>query len=132
MEEERCESRKREARLNNRIKELNENLKNLSKLVVAQAEIMKEEKIAALDRETRLTKRVQNLEGMISKLSDSIMEAANNNSENHDKIARKLSDRKALSTPRQPKTISGQQKTRETTDQKEEGEKTLTLCFQGI
>ena len=131
MEEERCESRKREAILNNQIKELNENLKKLSKLVVAQAEIMKEEKIAALDRETRLTKRVQNLEGMISKLSDSIMEAANNNSENHDKIARKLSDLKALSAPRQPKTISGQQKTRETTDQKEEGEKDKSLRTAG-
>ena len=106
IQQERRESREREATLNDKIKELNEDLKKLSTLVVAQAEIMKEEKIAALDRETRLTKRLQNLEGMISKLSDSIAEAATNNSENHHKIARKLSDLKALSTPRQPKTNS--------------------------
>ena len=106
IQQERRESREREATLNDKIKELNEDLKKLSTLVVAQAEIMKEEKIAALDRETRLTKRLQNLEGMISKLSDSITEAATNNSENHHKIARKLSDLKALSTPRQPKANS--------------------------
>ena len=106
IQQERRESREREATLNDKIKELNEDLKKLSTLVVAQAEIMKEEKIAALDRETRLTKRLQNLEGMISKLSDSITEAATNNSENHHKIARKLSDLKALATPRQPKTNS--------------------------
>ena len=106
IQQERRESREREATLNDKIKELNEDLKKLSTLVVAQAEIMKEEKIAALDQETRLTKRLQNLEGMISKLSDSITEAATNNSENHHKIARKLSDLKALSTPRQPKANS--------------------------
>ena len=130
MEEERCESRRQEARLKNQIKELNENLKKLSKLVVAQAEIMKEEKIAALDRETRLTKRVQNLEGMISELSDSIMEAANNNSENHDKIARKLSDLKALSAPRQPKTISGQQKHERQRTRKRKEKKTNLYALQ--
>ena len=106
IQQERRESREREAALNDKIKELNEDLKKLSTLVVAQAEIMKEEKIAAPDRETRLTKILQNLEGMISKLSDSITEAATNNSENHHKIARKLSDLKALATPRQPKTNS--------------------------
>ena len=125
LNEERQESRNREARLQKTIGEMNSEIKKMTTLVAAQAG-------AAEDREARLKKKIHNLESTVSKLSESISEimtnqinAAKENNENHQKLARKLNDIKTPSNPRQGKpemTKPTPEKTkntnRETTDEK--------------
>ena len=130
LNEDRQESRNREARLQKTIGEMNSEIKKMTTLVAAQAG-------AAEDREARLKKKIHNLECMVSQLSESITEimtnqinAAKENNENHQKLARKLNDIKTPSNPRQGKpemTRPTPEKTkntnRETTDEKKERRK---------
>ena len=125
LNEDRQESRNREARLQKTIGEMNSEIKKMTTLVAAQAG-------AAEDREARLKKKIHNLECTVSQLSESITEimtnqinAAKENNENHQKLARKLNDIKTPSNPRQGKpemTKPTPEKTkntnRETTDEK--------------
>ena len=125
LNEDRQESRNREARLQKTIGEMNSEIKKMTTLVAAQAG-------AAEDREARLKKKIHNLEYTVSQLSESITEimtnqinAAKENNENHQKLARKLNDIKTPSNPRQGKpemTRPTPEKTkntnRETTDEK--------------
>ena len=103
LNEDRQESRNREARLQKTIGEMNSEIKKMTTLVAAQAG-------AAEDREARLKKKIHNLECTVSQLSESITEimtnqinAAKENNENHQKLARKLNDIKTPSNPRQGK-----------------------------
>ena len=125
LNEDRQESRNREARLQKTIGEMNSEIRKMTTLVAAQAG-------AAEDREARLKKKIHNLECTVSQLSESISEimtnqinAAKENNENHQKLARKLNDIKTPSNPRQGKpemTKPTPEKTkntnRETTDEK--------------
>ena len=125
LNEDRQESRNREARLQKTIGEMNSEIKKMTTLVAAQAG-------AAEDREARLKKKIHNLECTVSQLSESITEimtnqinAAKENNENHQKLARKLNDIKTPSNPRQgkpemirPTPEKTKNTNRETTDEK--------------
>ena len=66
---------------------------------------MKEERTAAHDREVRLQKKIQSLESTVLRMSESVTETMTNavreSKENQAKTARKLSEIKTLSIPRQ-------------------------------
>ena len=120
MEKDREESRERETNLIKKIDELSDDIRKLTTIVIAQAEAMKEERTTAQDREVRLQKKIQSFESTVLRMSESVTETMTNavreSKENHSKTARKLSEIKTLSIPRQgnPETSSTQ-----TTSQKE-------------
>ena len=105
MEKDREESRERETNLIKKIDELSDDIRKLTTIVIAQAEAMKEERTAAQDREVRLQKKIQSFESTVLRMSESVTETMTNavreSKENQAKTARKLSEIKTLSIPRQ-------------------------------